>query len=125
MVLYSTLFVSTASHARVCADAVRIFGLSRGGEKKRLWWVQFFSVLFPIFCLFVYVFIRAPVALILASGVMQAIMLPMLGAAALFFRYRRSDPRIPGGVLSEILLWLSTAALTITGVWALWSRIRP
>ena len=29
-VLYSTFFVATASHARVCADALRVFGLSSG-----------------------------------------------------------------------------------------------
>jgi Mn2+/Fe2+ NRAMP family transporter len=118
-VLYSTFFVSNASHARVCADAMRVFGLSRGGEVARVFWVKLFCGLFPPFCLVVYLFIRAPVALILASGIMQAIMLPMLGGAALYFRYRRMDHRLRPGVLWDAALWFSFLALLVVALWTL------
>lgn len=118
-VLYSTFFVATASHARVCADAVRVFGLSGSDEASRLFWVKVFCGVFPPFCLLVYLVVRAPVTLILASGVMQAIMLPMLGAAALFFRYRRSDPRVRPGRLWDVALWISCCALLLAGLWTL------
>ncbi len=58
-VLYSTFFVANASHARVCADAVRVFGLSKGDEKAKRFWTVAFCALFPLICLIVYIFIRA------------------------------------------------------------------
>ncbi len=118
-VLYSTFFVSTASHARVCADAMRVFGMSAGGEAARRFWVKLFCGLFPPFCLLVYLFIRAPVGLILASGIMQAIMLPMLGGAALYFRYRRMDQRLRPSLLWDGFLWLSFTALFLVALWTL------
>ena len=116
-VLYSTFFVASASHARVAADAVRVFGAGAGDEKARLWWVRFFCVGFPTLAFLAFACIRAPVGLILASGVMQAIMLPMLGGATLYFRYRRCDPRVAPGPLWDILLWLSALGLLIAGGW--------
>jgi len=115
-VLYSTFFLANAGHARVSADAMRIFGLSSGTPKARIFWTKLFSGLFPFVCLFVYIFIRAPVALVLASGVMQAIMLPMLAGAALYFRYKRFDLR---------LLWLSAFGCLLAGGWLAYTKILP
>lgn len=122
-VLYSTFFVANAGHARVCADALRVFGLSSGDEKANRFWTTLFSGCFPFVCLLVYVYIRAPVVLVLASGVMQAIMLPMLGAAALYFRYRQSDERLTPSTRWDILLWLSFIGLLLAGGWLAYSKI--
>ena len=122
-VLYSTFFVANASHARVCADAVRVFGLSSGGEKANRFWTVVFCALFPLICLTVYGYVRAPKQLVLLSGLMQAIMLPMLGAAALYFRYRRCDDRVRPGKLWDICLWISGAGLLLAGGWAFFDKI--
>ncbi|WP_419192765.1 Nramp family divalent metal transporter [Kolteria novifilia] len=117
-VLYSTFFVANASHARVCADAVYVFGLSSGSEEARRYWVRVFCVVFPLICLATYAFIRAPKQLVLVSGLMQAIMLPMLGAGALYFRYRRSDKLLTPSIAWDVMLWLSFVGLLIAGGWA-------
>ena len=124
-VLYSTFFVSNAGHARVAADALRVFGLRGESEPARLWWVRSFCVAFPTFSLIVYLFIRAPAQLILASGVMQAIMLPMLAGATLYFRYVRCDRRITPGRLWDVMLWISAAGLLLAGGWLALSRLLP
>ncbi len=124
-VLYSTFFVANAGHARVAADAVRVFRVGAGTEQKRLWWVSAFCVFFPLSNLVVYIFVRAPAQLVLASGVMQAIMLPMLGAAALLFRYRRCDPRIAPGKLWDAMLWISALGLLVAGGCAAMSKLFP
>jgi Mn2+/Fe2+ NRAMP family transporter len=116
-VLYSTFFVANAGHARVASDALRVFDVGAHTERGRLWWVRAFCVIFPLFALVVYLFIPDPVALILASGVMQAIMLPMLGGATLYFRYRRCDPRITPGRLWDLMLWISAFGMLIAGTW--------
>jgi hypothetical protein len=57
--------------------------------------------------------------MILASGTAQAIMLPMLGAAALYFRYRLSDENLRPGRLWDVMLWLSLAGFVVIGGWSL------
>lgn len=122
-VLYSTFFVANASHARVCADAMRVFGLSEDSERSKRFWLVFYCALLPAICLMVYVFVRAPKQLVLASGLMQAIMLPMLAVAALYFRYQRSDQRLMPSKGWDFGLWVSSAGLFLAGGWAFFDKI--
>ncbi len=124
-VLYSTFFVSNAGHARIGADTLSVFKLAGRTEEARLWWVRLFCVIFPTTSLAIYVLLRAPAQLILASGVMQAIMLPMLGFAALWFRYRRCDPRIAPGRLWDAMLWLCAFGFLLAGGWLALTKLFP
>jgi hypothetical protein len=124
-VLYSTFFVANAGHARVAADAVRVFGVGARRPETKLWWVRAFCVGFPAFSLVVCLFIRAPAELVLASGVMQAIMLPMLGAATLYYRYYRVDRRIRPGRLWDVFLWTSAFGLLLAGGWLALTKLFP
>ena len=56
--------------------------------------------------------------MVLACGVAQAVMLPMLGVAALYFRYVRCDRGLRPGRLWDVMLWLSVLGLLIAGGWA-------
>ena len=122
-VLYSTFFVATASHARVCADALRIFGVTDGDERTFRWWVRTFCIVLPLLFLGSYIFFNAPKQLVLAGGFMGALMLPLLGVAALFFRYRRCDARLVPGRLWDSGLWLSCAGLFVAGGYALYTKV--
>ena len=62
-------------------------------------------------------FFRQPEKLVLASGAMQAVMLPMLAGSTLHYRYRRCDKRITPGRLWDAMLWLSAVGMLIAGVW--------
>jgi Mn2+/Fe2+ NRAMP family transporter len=117
-VLYSTFFVANAGHTRVAADAVGVFGIGRANDAARRWWIKAFCVFFPGFALVTCIFIRKPGELVLFSGVMQAVMLPMLAGATLYFRYRRCDRRITPGRLWTLMLWLSAVGMLIAGAWA-------
>ena len=122
-VLYSTFFVAIAGHARTSADALTVFKLSRGGEKAFAFWTKIFCVLFAMLGFLFYAVLRAPVALVLAGGMMQATMLPFLGFAALYYRYRRSDPRLSTNLVWDAFLWVSVAGLLVAGIWAVTSRL--
>ena len=80
-------------------------------------------MIWPLMALSTYVFVKAPVAMILASGVAQAVMLPMLGVAVLYFRYKRSEPDLLSGRAWDIFLWISSIGLFIAGSWSLYSTI--
>ncbi len=75
-----------------------------------------FPIPFPFLCLTVYLVFQAPAKLVLASGTMQAIMLPMLAAAALYFRYRCCDERLQPGKAWDVFLWISAAGMLVAGV---------
>jgi Mn2+/Fe2+ NRAMP family transporter len=124
-VLYSTFFVANAGHTRVAADAVSVFRLGARSERTRRWWIRLFCVAFPLFSLAVYYFIPRPTLLVEASGVMQAIMLPMLAGATLYYRYRRCDPRIRPGRLWDVMLWASAAGLLVAGGWLALTKVFP
>lgn len=122
-VLYSTFFVATASHARVCADALRVFGVSAGGEKSYRWWVRVFCLTLPLLFLASFALFTTPRQLVLAGGFMGALMLPLLGVAALFFRYRRCPAALMPGRLWDIGLWVSCAGLLVAGSYAFYNTV--
>jgi Mn2+/Fe2+ NRAMP family transporter len=121
-VLYSTFLIANAGQARVCADAMFVFRGLKREEKQERRWVQIFSGVFPLLCLAIYIYYPVPKALVLASGAMQAIMLPMLSFTAIYFRYRRIDQRVAPGKAWDVFLWLSGIVMLITGVWLTWAR---
>lgn len=116
-VLYSTFFVANAGHTRVASDAIRVFGAGARTEEARHWWITLFCFVFPLFSLGCYVVYRYPVVLVAASGVMQAIMLPMLAGATLYYRYHRSDKRIAPGRAWDAMLWISALGMLVAGAW--------
>lgn len=123
-VLYSTFFVASASHARVFSDALRVMGLIDPSEENRARWVRGLSGLFPIVALVIYLAFPSPARLVLLSGVAQGIMLPMLAAAALYFRYRRCIDELKPGGFWDAMLWLSALAMLVTGGWTVAAELQ-
>jgi len=125
-VLYSTFFVAAAGNARMVADALGLFGLTEGSEAARTAWTRRISAVWPFIALALYVFVRAPAAMIVACGIAQSVMLPLLGAAALYFRYRRSsdshdDSGLRPGRISDVMLWGSFAGFLVIGAWSVFA----
>lgn len=122
-VLYSTFFVAAAGNARMVADGLGLFGLTDGSEAARMRWTRRLSAAWPLVAFAVYLFVRAPVAMVLASGIAQALMLPMLGGAALYFRYRRLEEPLQPGRVWDVMLWLSFGGFLLIGAWTLYTTL--
>src|SRR5690606_25005129 len=103
-VLFSTFFVASAGHARVVSDAITVMGLGSADPSASRRRITFLSGLFPILSLLIYLVIPKPVYLILLSGLMQALMLPMLAFAALYFRWKRSEASVAPPKWWDLLL---------------------
>ncbi len=129
-VLYSTFFVAAAGNARMMADGLAMQGLApqggppgspaaaaRGRFTRRLSaaWVLLAGLLALV--------IDAPVAMVLASGVAQAIMLAALAVAVLWFRHADADPRLAPSRAWDLLLWLSAAGFLVVGLWTACDRL--
>lgn len=122
-VLYSTFFIANAGHARVASDAFRIFGWIGGSPRAQRMWVKLLSGVFPFICLAVWFVDRDPVRLVLASGLMQALMLPMIAFATLYYRYHRCDPRLAPNRLWDVLLILSAVGFVFAGGSLIWLEV--
>ncbi|MCA9102143.1 MAG: Nramp family divalent metal transporter [Planctomycetales bacterium] len=116
-VLYSTFFIATAANTRMAADAMRVFGVLDASASAQGRWIRIFCVAFPLVSLLLYLWLPNPVTLVLISGLSQTIMLPMLGGAALFFRYRCCDRRITPSFAWDAMLALSVLGLFVLGIW--------
>ena len=104
-------------------DALHVFRirpLANNSARSRS--VRFFCGAFPILCFVIYAMFPKPVTLILISGLMQALLLPMLGVAALWFRHRTIDPALKPGRLWDILLLLSVLAFFVVGITIAWNK---
>jgi Mn2+/Fe2+ NRAMP family transporter len=122
-VLYSTLFVAAAGNARMVADGLILAGLLPADDASRAAWARRISVIWTLVALVLALLIREPVAMVLASGVAQAIMLAALGAAVLYFRYGAIDHRLAPSRPWDLLLWASSAGLIMVGLWTAWQKI--
>mgnify|MGYP006969377558 CR=1 FL=1 len=119
-VLYSTFLVANASFARLYTDFLKVLGLiDPHNEKTHDRSVTIFGVVLPLVCAGVYWIPNAnPVALVMFGGLTQAVMLPMLAFAALYFRYRMTDSRLNPGRLWDVLLIISCIGLAVAGLFS-------
>ncbi|MEX0675661.1 MAG: Nramp family divalent metal transporter [Pirellulales bacterium] len=120
-VLYSTFLVASAGNARTWTDALKLFGLlDRHNQRSHDRSVTAFSVVMPLLCLAVFASGINPVRAILLGGATQALVLPMVGFGALYFRYRRTDPRLKPSVWWDAALVISFLGLVVAGIWGAW-----
>jgi Mn2+/Fe2+ NRAMP family transporter len=121
--LYSTYFGATAANARLLADAVELFGLTRhrdAAARQRV--VRRASVGISLLCAGVYLLWSQPVTLVLIGATGQALMLPFLALAAVRFN-RQLDPQLRGPAFETAGLWLSALAMAALGGYQLWSLL--
>lgn len=117
MVLYSTYFVSTASNARLFADLGRLLGaFKHPTPESRMRTVKFAIAGIAGFTLLLFLTVGEPVKLVTIGGTAQALMLPFLGFAALYYRKRVPD-FLRGGPAWAAFLIISFVAMTLLGLY--------
>lgn len=125
-VLYSTFFVATASNARLFADAASIFGLMHYRDAAdRLRVVRAACVGLPVASALAYFLFPQPVVLVLIGALGQSLMLPFLGAAALYFHHYRLIGVLPSSATWTVFLWLAALAMMLAGAYQLVQTLIP
>ena len=125
IVLYSTVFGATASNARLVADALVIFRIAKyRSPETRLRVIRVACVILPFAALAVYLATGSPVDLVFVGAVAQGMMLPFLGLAAVYFRFKRTDRPLRPGLLWTTFLALSAAAMVLVGAYQVVSETR-
>ena len=123
-VLYSTYLVANAAWTRVYTDAFKVFGLmKKDDEAAHNKSILILAIILPLISMSLWCSGINPVKLVLLSGLMQAVMLPMLGFAALYFRFRHTDKEIQPGKAWDACLIISSIGLLIAGAWGVYSKL--
>lgn len=117
-VLFSTFFVSSAQKCRLMTDNLHVFNLYRlKDDSDRIRLIRLFSVVIPILSLLIFLIYPRPVLLVLFSGLMQSLLLPLLGIAALYFRFKKIDPKLKPTLVWDVCLILSVLAFMSIGLY--------
>ena len=122
-VLFSTFFVALAGQSRMAIDALMTAGIIKDNQELRLKLIKALGIFLPVVCVTCYALFPKPVFLILISGSMQALMLPIVGFAVLYFRYNLSDSRLGSSKVWDFFLWASFFSFSVIGLYQLYSKI--
>lgn len=115
-VLFSTFFVWAASNARIVTDAIRVFGLRDFDDASRKRSVQVLGIVLPLFAWAVVITVGKPVALVFVGAIAQAAMLPFIGCAACWLRYRKTKRELAPRSITDPLLWLAVLSTGVISV---------
>jgi Mn2+/Fe2+ NRAMP family transporter len=122
--LYGTIFAATAANSRVFADMIRLTGAFKTDDyatrvKYRNGYI-IGSLIIPVGLFF---FFKSPVKMVLAGGIAQSLMLPIIGIGALVLHHRHIPKEIRPSKLVTIALWICTAIITCLMAYWVWMRI--
>ena len=81
-------------------------------------------IILPLATMLVYVRFESLVTLVLIGGVAQAMMLPFLAGAAVYFHHRRIPAGLRSGVAWSVFLWISFAAMSSVGLYQVWRSLQ-
>ena len=125
IVLYSTIFISTASNSRLAADFLGLLKLVvQDSEEKKANTIRIACVVLPtLYCIF-YLSVGKPVTLVTIGAVAQALMLPFLSFAAIYFLYWQTHEKLRPKVSWITFLWISALLMTSVGLFQLTNEIR-
>ncbi len=112
--LYGTIFAATAANSRVFADMFRLMGFFEADDyarrvQYRRWLIVFLTVV-PVI---LYLFLRSPVKMVVAGGLAQSFMLPVIGAATVYLLTRHLPKEILPPPFIKVAVWLATAIIML------------
>ncbi len=122
-VLFSTFYVAIAAQGRLAVDVGTVMGIVKLNERTRAFGLKCAGVILPLLSVLCYVFFPKPVVLVLIAGTLQAIMLPVIGFAVLYFRYKKCDDQLRPGKTWDFFLWLSFAAFLVVGIYQAYAKL--
>lgn len=120
VVLFKTLYVASATHSRLTTDFLSIAKIARHRDAAaRERWITRFLIFYPLLALVLYLIFGDPALMVLLGGFAQAVTLPVISGAALYLRYRRTDPRLAPSRLTDVCVWLAFVLIAAAAIYSL------
>src|SRR5437773_5894508 len=125
VVLYGTIFASTAAHSRLCADMCRLMGLfEKGDYPRRLVFRQRFVVMLSVVPVALFLLFESPVKMVVAGGIAQSAMLPVVGLGTVYLHHRHLPPEIAPSVFVTLGLWAASLTMLAAAGYGLVQGLR-
>jgi Mn2+/Fe2+ NRAMP family transporter len=125
-VLFKTLYLSCAGNARLLADFLSLSGAVRYTQPlQRARWIHWLSLLIPVIALALFFTFKEPAFMVVVGGFAQALTLPMISAATIYFRYKKLDRRLTPSLFLDIMLWVAFVSITVVAVVAVGKQVMP
>jgi hypothetical protein len=119
-VLFKTLYVACAGHARLTADFLSLAKFVHyPEERRRARFIRGFCVFYPILALVLFLLFGEPRSMVIFGGTAQAATLPIISGLTVYFRYRGTDRRLAPSLISDILLWVAFVLISAVAVYYL------
>jgi len=126
--LYGTIFAATAANSRVGADMLRLMGVFRADDYvQRRRYRNGFIVLLSLIPVALLFLVESPVKMVIAGGLAQAMMLPVICLSTLYLRHRHLPAVVKPSIAVTIGLWLATTVIIgLTGYYLIeqWRSLR-
>jgi manganese transport protein len=124
-VLFKTLYLSSAGNGRLVADFLGLakFATYRVPEDRGLM-IHWLSISIPIMALTLFAIFGEPASMVVIGGFGQALTLPMITAATIYFRYRKLNRRLTPSIVMDICLWVALVLITLVAGYALRDQIK-
>jgi manganese transport protein len=112
--LYGTIFAATASNSRVFADMARLMGFFEAGDyRQRVRYRNGFIIAITAIPVLLILLFKSPVKMIVAGGVAQALMLPVIGIGTLYLRHRHLPASIAPPRRVTAAMWIATGIIVL------------
>ena len=107
--LYGTIFAATAAHSRLFADMCRLMGFFRADDyATRVRYRSGFVWFLTLFPAAMFLIFQSPVKMVVAGGVGQALMLPVIAVGSLYLRYKHMRKDVTTSRWMTALLWIAS-----------------
>lgn len=123
-VLFKTLYIASAGHARLTADFFQLTGaVEYPHDAARARVVRGLCAFYPMLALFFFLVLGEPVAMVTFGGFVQGVTLPVISLAAVYLRYRHLDRRIAPNKLSDALFLVAAIAMSLFALYAVYDFV--
>lgn len=110
--LYGTIFASVASNSRVFSDMCRLMGAFRSDDyPTRVRYRNGFIIFLTILPVTLYLCFESPVKMVVAGGLAQAMMLPVIAVGTLYLRHKLLPREIAPSRWVTVFLWVASAII--------------
>ncbi len=124
-VLFKTLYLSSAGNGRLATDFLGLakFATYRVPEDRGRM-IHWLSISIPVMALALFIIFGEPASMVIIGGFGQALTLPMITAATIYFRYRKLNRRLTPSIVMDICLWVALVLITLVAGYALKDQIK-
>jgi manganese transport protein len=122
--LYGTIFASTAANSRAFTDLLRLNGIfEKDNHAAKSKFQNTFIIILIIIPIAFYFIFQSPVQMVMAGGIAQSIMLPVIAWATVYLHHHYLPKPLKPTILTTILLWFASILITTLMLYYVWMKL--